>query len=89
MSVDNEIRVWAQMFFDDGSVTQGKYIPHTILNNIDSIQAIILEFLDETGRKEGVILIWGAGHIYGRRARLLLRRSGPLKGSETLRLTNL
>lgn len=76
-----EVKVWVQMFFDDGSVTQGKYIPRTIFDEQEYIDAIAREFLEDTHRKEGVIFIWGAGRVYARKAELLL-----LKGRETLRL---
>ena len=79
-----EVKVWTQMFFDDGSVTQGKYISRTIFDNPEHIEGIAKAFLDDTCRKEGVLFIWGAGRVYAKKADLFL-----LKGRETLRLRRL
>lgn len=84
-----EVKVWAQMFFDDGSVTQGKYIPRTIFDEKEYIERLARDFLEDTSRKEGVLFIWGAGRVYAKKAELLLSRRGVLKGRETLRLRNL
>jgi len=83
-----EVKVWAQMFFNDGSVTQGKYIPRSIFDERERIEALTREFLGDTNRKEGILFIWGAGRIYAKRAELLLARRGAFKGRETLRLRN-
>lgn len=82
------IKVWSQMFFDDGSVTQGDYVSANILDSKGAIMNQALKFLHSTNRKEGILMIWGAGNMYIKKAKLLLSRSGPFKGSETLRLTN-
>lgn len=84
-----EVKVWAQMFFDDGSVTQGKYISRSIYDEKEYIESLAREFLEDTCRKEGVLFIWGAGRVYAKKAELLLARRGALKGRETLRLCNL
>lgn len=84
-----EVKVWAQMFFDDGSVTQGKYISRTIFDHPNDIIDIAKLFLDETNRTEGVLFIWGAGRVYAKKCELLLLRRGAFKGSKTLRLRNL
>jgi len=84
-----EVKVWAQMFFDDGSVTQGKYISRTIFDHPEDIITLCRLFLDETNRREGVIFIWGAGRVYAKKVELLLLRSGTFKRRETLRLRNL
>ncbi len=81
---NEEVKVWAQMFFDDGSVTQGKHIPRGIYDSEDEIKELGLELLRDTHRKEGVLFIWGAGRVYAKK--LLLK---TLKGRETLRLRNL
>lgn len=60
------IRVWAQMFFEDGSVTQGKYIDESVFNKPDEIQKIALEFLNDMNRKKGTLLIWGGKKMYGK-----------------------
>lgn len=84
-----EVKVWAQMFFDDGSVTQGKYISRSIFDEKEYIEALAREFLEDTCRKDGVLFIWGAGRVYAKKAELLLLRRGLLKGRETLRFRNL
>ena len=84
-----EVKVWAQMFFDDGSVTQGKYIPRSVYDNKEQIIEIAKDFLRDTSRKEGVLFIWGAGRVYARGVELFLPRSGRFKGSETLRFRRL
>lgn len=84
-----EVKVWAQMFFDDGSVTQGKYISRSIFDEKEYIESLARDFLDDTHRKEGVLFIWGAGRVYAKKAELLLLRRGAFKGRETLRLRNL
>jgi hypothetical protein len=81
---NEDVKVWAQMFFDDGSVTQGKYIHRGIYYNENNIKTLAREFLEDTCRKEGVLFIWGAGTIYAKRVDLFL-----LKGRETLRLRRL
>lgn len=85
----DEVKVWAQMFFDDGSVTQGKYVSRSIFDEHECIETLAKQFLEDTSRKEGVLFVWGAGRVYARKAQLLLLRRGSLKGSETLRLSRL
>jgi len=80
----NKPKVWSQMFFDDGGVTQGKYIPVDIYFNEDAIEKLATGFLTETNRTTGVLFIWGAGKVYVKLAELLL-----LEGSQTLRLLDL
>lgn len=84
-----DVKVWAQMFFDDGSVTQGKYIPRGIYDDEEYIKEMATEFLNDTQRQEGVLFIWGAGSVYAKKCELLLLRRGARKGSKTLRLRNL
>ena len=85
----DEVKVWAQMFFDDGSVTKGKYLSRYIYDDNEFIKKEAEKFLRETGRKEGVLFIWGAGRVYAKKVDLLLARRGTFKGRETLRLRNL
>jgi len=62
----NDIKVWAQMFFDDGSVSQGIRIPAEVYDDDREIQSIASKLLKDTHRSEGFLLIWGAGDIrYG------------------------
>ena len=65
-------KVWSQMFFDDSSTTIGKHIPGDILiNNEEEIKDIAMDFLRDTNRTDGVLMIWGAGVIYGRRCSIV------------------
>ncbi len=89
MPSQEEIKVWAQMFFNDGSVTPGKYIGRTIFDIPKYIAFLAREFLNETCRKEGILFIWGAGRVYARKAELFLPTRGTFKGRETLRLRRL
>jgi hypothetical protein len=79
-----EVKVWSQMFFDDGSVTPGKYISRAVFEDQKFIDRLVIDFLKSTGRLEGVIFIWGAGRVYAKKANLSL-----FKGRQTLRLRNL
>jgi len=66
-SDDYTIKVWAQMFFEDGSVTQGIRIPASILDNeMGEIRQTAIHLLGTVGRQEGLLLIWGAGNIFYR-----------------------
>lgn len=61
----NEIKVWAQMFFDDGSVTQGMRIPAEWLDKSCEfkIKEVAELLLASVNREEGYILLWGAGNM--------------------------
>ncbi len=61
------IEVWAQMFFDDGSVSEGKRYPANILDDgLNEMRQIARKFLSDLGRNEGLLLVWGAGEIHQR-----------------------
>lgn len=60
-----EVKVWAQMFFDDGSVTQGIRIPAEWLDEgcefkINEVADLLMK---SAMRDEGWLLIWGAGNM--------------------------
>lgn len=60
-----DIKIWAQMFFDDGSVTQGIRIPAEWLDDhhkraIDETADLLLKSVK---REEGWLLLWGAGNV--------------------------
>lgn len=59
-----EIKVWAQMFFDDGSVSQGIRVTADIYNNSVLLEEIKQKLLNSVNRTEGFLLLWGAGEIY-------------------------
>lgn len=59
------IKIWAQMFFDDGSVTQGIRIPAEWLDEgckfkIDEVADLLMK---SATRDEGWLLLWGAGNM--------------------------
>lgn len=60
-----EIKIWGQMFFEDGSVTQGKRVPAFILDpeNKHMINNLAEDLLKSVNREEGWLLLWGAGNI--------------------------
>lgn len=57
------IKIWAQMFFDDGSVSQGIRIPVETLDDDRIIESVGNKFLMDLRREEGLLLMWGAGVI--------------------------
>ncbi len=65
MGINNEIQIWAQIFFDDGSVTQGKRIPAEWLDDEykEMIAKTAKELLESVNRDAGFMLLWGAGNM--------------------------
>lgn len=62
---DFTIKVWAQMFFDDGSVSEGRRIPASVLEDeMGEIKQTAVKLLQSLNRMEGLLLIWGAGNIF-------------------------
>lgn len=61
----SEIKIWAQMFFEDGSVSQGTRIPVEWLDegNEERIELATLRLLHSVNREEGWLLLWGAGNM--------------------------
>lgn len=59
----NEIKIWAQMFFDDGSVSQGVRIPVETLDDDRLIQSTAEGLLRPLKRDYGLLVIWGAGNL--------------------------
>ena len=60
----NDIKVWAQMFFDDGSVSQGIRVAVETLDDDRLIEETAISLAGDLNRTEGLILIWGAGEMY-------------------------
>ena len=75
-----ELKVWAQIFFKDGSVSKGVRIPASvfhleILPEHEYVKAtcaayklrteIAEKLLKENNRTEGYLLLWGADNIEG------------------------
>jgi hypothetical protein len=61
-----EIMAWAQMFFDDGSVSEGKRVGADVVEDKVKMRMIALDFLKDLNREEGLLLIWGAGELVQR-----------------------
>lgn len=63
--MNHEIYIWSQMFFDDGSVTQGLRIKAEWLEpeNYKYIDEVAEMLLKSANRQEGWLLLWGAGNI--------------------------
>lgn len=61
------MNVWAQMFFEDGSVTQGIRVPADVFDDeMGELRQIAVKLLDGVRRQEGLLLVWGAGEIFSR-----------------------
>lgn len=63
MSDPFSIKVWCQMFFDDGSVTQGLRVDASVLDDDKDIDNVAEKLLDSVNRNTGFLLIWGAGNV--------------------------
>ena len=62
MSAD--IFIWAQMFFDDGSVTQGIRVRADIYDDTETEFKLIAKgLLASVNRTEGLLVVWGGGDI--------------------------
>ena len=61
----NDIQIWAQMFFDDGTVTRGIRIPAEWLDEqyAYALDEVAQRLLDDTHRQDGYLLLWGAGNM--------------------------
>lgn len=58
-----DVKIWGQMFFDDGSVSEGRRYPVEILDTVEGVSQVSLDLLNSTNRTEGFLLLWGAGEI--------------------------
>jgi hypothetical protein len=63
--MNSEIKIWAQMFFEDGSITQGIRILAEWLDDeyawkIDEVADLLMKSVN---RDEGWLLLWGAGNM--------------------------
>lgn len=57
------IKLWAQMFFDDGSISQGLRIDASYLEDEEKLAEVVNMLLNSVNRKEGYVLFWGAGNV--------------------------
>lgn len=60
-----EVKLWAQMFFEDGSITQGVRISAEWLDESHEpmLRSVAENLLKSVNRQEGWILLWGAGNM--------------------------
>ena len=58
-----QIMIWAQMFFDDGSVSQGFRVPEVTYDDDRLIEDTAQKILLSLNRDEGFLLLWGAGRL--------------------------
>ena len=58
-----ELKAWLQMFFHDGSVSQGRRVDVEILQKAGGIQKTATELLNSLNRDSGSLLVWGAGNM--------------------------
>lgn len=63
--MNDEIKVWIQFFFDDGTVSQGKRIPACYLDEgyETMLESITFQMVRDLNRTKGFRLIWGAGNM--------------------------
>jgi hypothetical protein len=74
-----QINVWIQLFFDDGSVSEGKRIPTEVADDPEKAGEVAKKLLKGLNRQEGFALIWGAGEIGFYKISVC-----PLEGSDSL-----
>lgn len=60
-----DIMMWAQMFFEDGSVTQGMRFPAEWMDphHQQHLAVIACKLLKDVNRSEGWLMLWGAGNM--------------------------
>lgn len=61
----SDVMVWAQMFFDDGSVSQGVRVSVDVFTSRELINITAQNILNQLHRTEGFMLLWGAGDMMG------------------------
>lgn len=59
----DDIKVWVQLFFEDGSVSEGRRLPALILEEPEKMREVARGMLRALGRFEGYMLTWGAGNV--------------------------
>ena len=82
---DMEIKIWAQMFFEDGSVSQGVRIPAQWLDDdyAEMLEITIANLLSSTNREQGWILLWGAGNMIFKHYPISFLKLRPLEESDS------
>jgi hypothetical protein len=62
----SNIKVWAQMFFDDGSVSISIRLDADIYDDNEHITKVAQDLLQTVNRTEGLLVLWGAGQLVHR-----------------------
>ncbi len=78
-----EIKIWAQMFFDDGSVTQvirvnAEWLEEEYAWKIDEVADLLMKSVN---RDEGWLLLWGAGNVVFNHYPTSFSRKTPLESN--------
>ncbi len=61
------IKVWAQMFFEDGSVSESKRVNASVFDDqSNQMKELAIRLLASVNRDEGLLLVWGAGEMFNR-----------------------
>jgi len=63
---DFEINIWAQMMFDDGSISAPIRLTADVYDDNEHITRIALQLLQSVNRTEGLLVMWGAGQLIHR-----------------------
>ena len=62
-----DIKVWAQMFFEDGSVSEGVRVSADVFDNeLGELRQIAIKLLSSLNREQGFLVVWGAGEMFYR-----------------------
>lgn len=61
----DDIKVWIQFFFDDGTVSEGKRIPAYYLDEgyEKMLEGVTISMVRDLNRTRGHRMIWGAGNL--------------------------
>ena len=65
--MNNDVKVWIQFFYEDGTVSEGKRIPAYYLDEgyEEMLWKVTLTMMKDLNRTTGYRLIWGAGNMCG------------------------
>lgn len=79
------IKIWAQMFFEDGTVTRGVRIPAEWLDEgyQEQLSRTAETLLQDLNRDEGWLLLWGAGNVVFEHYPISSSSASELSGSDS------
>lgn len=63
--MNDDVKIWIQFFYEDGTVSQGKRIPACYLDEgyESMLEKVTLTMMKDLNRTTGFRLIWGAGNV--------------------------